>query len=193
MSAGNSYFKEKNIEKLIKFSSERFEKVLITSPSKPAEHNFLSRGYPKKKAKRKATLNANLLINRAKRIIKDNVSEKDKEKIKIISWTPKLENNKFYKEEYSKLKTLYATNKKFRRAVNKKTKKVFSKKEKYNLKIAINYLIEELSFVLASPKMYGIKNITYIYHQKWPIYKKLIKGKYSNNKRTNLKFLLKKF
>ncbi len=45
MSAGNSYFTKERIEKLIKFANKNFEKIVIISPNKPAEHNFRALGY----------------------------------------------------------------------------------------------------------------------------------------------------
>ena len=35
MSAGNSYFSEERIEKLLKFADKNFEKIIVLSPDKP--------------------------------------------------------------------------------------------------------------------------------------------------------------
>jgi len=67
MSAGNSYFSESNIGKLLHFADAHFQKIMIVSPEKPAEHNFRAAGYPENQVRKKATHDANLLKNRAER------------------------------------------------------------------------------------------------------------------------------
>ena len=99
MSAGNSYFDKKTIGKLLKFADKNFPKIIILSPDKPAEHTFKALGYQDNKAKRKAKLNANLLINRAKRELQ---KIKNKDKFSFINW----ENDVLGNSEYDVLSTL---------------------------------------------------------------------------------------
>lgn len=100
MSAGNSYFTEERIDKLLNFADNNFDKVIIFSPDKPAEHNFRALGYEEKKVKKKAKLNANLLMNRAKRVLD---KKENKNKFILESWE-NIEKNEDYKKELSKIK-----------------------------------------------------------------------------------------
>jgi len=192
MSAGNSYFNEENIGKLLNFADKNFEKILLLSPTKPAEHTFRALGYKENKLKRKAKLNANLLMNRAKRKLK---KIKNKKKFLLVDWEKNIENNSEYKKKYKEIANLYLKNKKFRIDARKTTEKVIGKlikiKDKEKLiDEAILYLIEELSFILASLKIYNAKKIVYLYHTDWEIYKNLISGKYDGIKKENLGFKL---
>ena len=78
MSAGNSYFSEERIGKLLNFADKNFQRIVILSPDKPAEHTFKAFGYLENKARRKAKLKSNLLINRAKREL-EKLRERERE------------------------------------------------------------------------------------------------------------------
>lgn len=193
MSAGNSYFNEKTIGKLLKFADEKFQRIIILSPDKPAEHTFRALDYPNNKARRKAKLNANLLINRARRELK---KLKNHNKFSFVDWEKDIIDNSEYKKKYKDVTKLYKKNPKFRTDARNTTKKVIGNRfnEIKNMKKATDeavlYLIEELSFVLASPLIYDVEKISYLYHQHWEIYEDLINGKYDGKKRKNFSFIL---
>ncbi len=101
-----------------------------------------------------------------------------------------------YKEYLSKLNevdNLYKKNVKFRKAVRETTLEVVSDKMKEDMDDSIDeaclYLIEELSFVLASPKIYGSKSAKYLYHKNWKIFEDLIEGKF-DKKRNNFELIV---
>jgi tRNA-dependent cyclodipeptide synthase len=196
MSAGNSYFKQEIVLELLKFASTHFHDIVIMAPNEPAEHTFLSLGYDKKSAKKKARLNANLLQNRAKRAVDILIKEKSKTSFHVIEWTDEIIPNKYYQEMLIKIKKLYKENEQFREDARETTRKVIESKLKEGLNTekaineAVNYLLKELSFILASPTIYNASHVTYMYHHNWPIYQKLIAGEYDNKPRTNLSFLL---
>ncbi len=193
MSAGNSYFDEKTINKLLKFADKRFSRVIILSPDKPAEHTFKSLGYPDNKARRKAKLNANLLINRAKRELQ---KIRGKNKFSFVDWESDVIGKPEYKRRYKEVMLLYKNNLSFREDARETTKKVIA--DKFNEVIemekaideAVFYLLDELSFVLSCLSIYGVEKIIYLYHQHWEIYENFIKGKYDDKKRDNFTFLL---
>lgn len=89
MSAGNSYFDEKTIRKLLLYADKNFEKIIVISPDKPAEHTFRALGYPENKVRRKSKLNANLLLNRVKRIL-DNFDNNSK--FIVVNWKSDIRN-----------------------------------------------------------------------------------------------------
>tara|TARA_Y100000310_G_C20447724_1_gene699222 strand:+ start:76 stop:696 length:621 start_codon:yes stop_codon:yes gene_type:complete len=191
MSAGNSYFDEKTVKKLLEYASKNFERIVVISPDKPAEHNFRALGYPENKVRRKAKLNANLLINRIKRILN---SRGDKSKFKIVDWESEIMNNKHYISELNQMKKLYINNLNFRKTVKETTLEFLNNKinnyPRKSLDEASLYLIEELSFVLASPKIYGSNNVKYLYHKNWKIFEDFIKGKFDGKKRRNFSLVI---
>ena len=193
MSAGNSYFNEQTIGKILAFAGKKFQKIIILSPDKPAEHTFKALGYPENKARRKAKLNANLLINRAKRKLE---KIKNKDKFYFVNWEKGVINNLEYKTRYEEILFLYKNNPNFREDARETTKKVLDKNfhgdvniEKY-IDEAVLYLIEEFSFILSCQIIYKVKKVTYLYHTNWEIYQNFIKGKYDGKKRENFSFIL---
>lgn len=193
MSAGNPYFTEKRIAEILHFASEHYAKVIIMAPDEPAEHNFKAAGYPDNQAKRKARLNANLLQNRAKRVVA-SLSPELKNRIIVVEWVAEVIHNSIYKEKYNEILKLYHANASFKKDAREITKKVIAKKTgtdiEKSLDEAVQYLLKELAFVLASPGIYKVKKIVYLYHTTWSIYQKLIEGAYDGVPRTNLGFLL---
>ena len=193
MSAGNSYFNERRIGQLLNFAETHFQKILLLSPDQPAEHTFKALGYPEHKAKRKAKLNANLLINRAKRELQ---KIKNHDKFSFVDWEHEVFPTSVYKKRYEEILSLFINNVHFRDDVRKTTQKVISNKFHDDLEIervldeACYYLIEELSFVLACPLIYGADYVTYLYHQPWEVFENLISGKYDGKKREKLSFVL---
>lgn len=193
MSAGNSYFKEEVIKKILNFTSTHFSKTIVMAPDEPAEHTFKALGYEGNEIKRKSRLNANLLQNRAKRIIS---KFKDKEKFKVVEWIEEVIPHGHYQEKFKEIVSLYNTNERFRNDVHETTLKVLSGKMKESInpneavKEGVNYLLKELAFVLASPNIYNIQRVTYVYHHDWPIFQKLIAGFYDGLKRENFSFLI---
>ena len=198
MSAGNSYFTEAIVLELLKFASKSFQEIIIMAPDEPAEHTFLALGYDEKKAKKKARLNANLLQNRAKRAVDILIKEKIKTPFHVVEWTEEITPNKKYQEMLVRIKELYNNNIHFHKDARETTMKVIDSKLKNGMDKekatdeAVNYLLKELSFILASPEIYNASHVTYMYHHKWSIFQKLIAGEYDNKPRTNLSFLLSK-
>ena len=193
MSAGNSYFDEQTIGKLLKFADKKFQRIILISPDKPAEHTFKALGYADNKARRKANLNAKLLKNRAERELK---KLKNQDKFSFVDWENEIINHPEYKKRYKEVTTLYNNNSTFREDARETTKRVIDNKLQnvVDLKKAIDeavlYLIEELSFVLSCPLIYGVQKVNYLYHQNWEIYENLIAGKYDGKKREDFLFVL---
>ncbi|MEK6899440.1 MAG: tRNA-dependent cyclodipeptide synthase [Nanoarchaeota archaeon] len=193
MSAGNSYFDEKTIGRLLKFAEKKFKKIIILSPDEPAEHTFRALGYSNSKARRKASLNSNLLINRAKRELQ---KIENKDKFYFVYWKRDIVRNPEYEKKYKETMLLYKNNASFRKDARENTKKVISDKFNDVIEVdravdeAVCYLLEELAFILSCNSIYGVNNVSYLYHQNWEIYENLINGKYDGKKRENFNFVL---
>jgi tRNA-dependent cyclodipeptide synthase len=185
MSSGNSYFNNERIKKLLKYAEHNFDKIIILSPDKPAEHNFRALGYEETKLKRKARQNSNRLLHKAKRILEKS---KNKNKFKIENWE-NIEKEIEYQIKLKEIKKLYLKNKEFKKDIQSLSKKALGNKSNTaNIDEAALYLIEEFAFVLASPKIYDSENSSYLYHKKLEVSEKLLSGKYDNIKRKNIFF-----
>lgn len=196
MSVGNSYFKPKRIEGLLNFIYDKFSKIVILAPFEPAEYTYRAIGYPENIARKKAKLNSNRLKNHTQRILKKHKKKFTKCDIRIIDWDIDILPNKFFKESYKSVKKLYHSNKKFKEDVRETTERVLDDKikEGINLKKAVDigvyYLLEEISFIISSPKIFSVKKSAYVYHHKWPIFEELVDGKYDKKIRDDVGFLL---
>ena len=193
MSAGNSYFTEEVIEKLLAFANENLSKIVITAPNEPAEHTYRALGYKGNEIERKARLNANLLKNRAKIIIEKMRERKVDVEVNIID---DINSVKGYKENYKYILKLYRTNPLFKADAKEVTQEFLRNKLKEGIKLekatsqGVFYLLKELAFVMASPSIFDSKKIVYIYHKEWNIYDKLVSGFYDGLPKENLGFLL---
>jgi len=194
MSAGNSYFSESNIENLLRKASKKFPKCIVMAPDRPASHTYKSLGYPDSKARRKARLNANLLQNRARRIVEKLKNEGIKCEFDIVEWIEEVIPNQRYQTKYQEILGLFNSNEKFKKDALKTTANVLKTKfenvPEGAVNEAVHYLLKELAFVCSSLKIYNANTITYIYHKDWEIYKKFIEGKYDGVVRPKLKFML---
>ena len=94
MSVGNPYFNRENINRTIKFCTQKFERVLVLSPAKPTEYTFLALGYSRDKAKRKARLHSNRLKNHAQRSINELCASDGK--VEIIKWNDEIVKNSVF-------------------------------------------------------------------------------------------------
>lgn len=194
MSAGNSYFKEEVIERILRKASKKFPKLIVMAPDKPAQHTYKAMGYPENKARRKAILNANLLQNRARRVVEKLKKEGIKTEFEIVEWIDEIVPDKRYQKKYKEILGVFNSNKEFKRDALKTTENVLKTKSKAfsrnALNEAVHYLLKEIAFVASSPKIYNAKSITYIYHKDWKIYRKFISGGYDGLPRPKLKFMI---
>ena len=190
LSPGNSYFKKEKIDELLRFCNNFFLETKVMIPDLPSEHTYKAIGYNPKEAQRKARLNGNTLQNHSKK----SIAKIPGNNVQLLEWKDDIEKNKDYKKEYKRLMNLYKTNKKFRNEIRRSTKIVIEKKLKSTVEIesaidkGIYYLLKELAFLSASPKMFGVKKVAYAYHDRWQIFEDFIKGKFDSQKRKDLGF-----
>jgi tRNA-dependent cyclodipeptide synthase len=195
MSAGNSYFKENVIKRILNFTGANFNNVLVMAPDEPAEHTFRALGYTGNDIKKKARINAKLLQNRARRIV-TSYNQTFRSKFHVVEWIDEIMSNNVYRESLKEITKLFNSNLEFRKDALSTTKKVLDGKTSERTMMpnaseeGVNYLLKELAFVVASPVMFKSKKVTYVYHHEWPIFQKLITGEYDGIRRENCGFLL---
>ena len=197
LSLGNSYFKNEKIQELVRFGVDNFSQVQLMILDCPAVHTYSALGYSLKVAEKKARLNGNTLRNHAKRAIASICDISVFPKVGIINWQEEIIQNEDYRREYQTLCSLYDINLDFRFAVRQTTQSVleFKLKSNQNIDVAIdegvNYLLKELAFLCASPDIFGVEKIAYMYHERWGVFENLVNGVY-DCERGRLGFLVVK-
>lgn len=188
MSPGNSYFNKENITYLLKELLKEDPSVLIMIADIPAISTYIALGYPKNRARTdKAIRNSNNIKNRIRTVLTENQIASDK--VRIIDWGEEVEKEAEYKDTYKEVRNLYDTNTGFREACNRTTQSVleYSGRHIYDMEksvsIAVHYLLSEIAFLECAPNFLGKKHITYVYHDKWPLYENYISGLYDKKDR----------
>lgn len=195
MSPGNSYFKDEEVQYLLKKVVEQFGRVGILVADVPAISTYIALGYPENRARRdKAIPKGNALKNRVLKAMSKLGYPSDV--VKIFNWEKEIENNTIYKQNYNKLLSLYNENDKFKNSINSTTRGVIEG-SKYQIQdiekaisIAVHYLISELSFMDFLPRYIGVEKVVYVYHKNWKVYEDYIAGKFDNIPKKHMEFLL---
>jgi len=190
MSIGNSYFKAEAINNLVEFAESNFKKTYFFMPYEPTVHTFKAIGYNQTKAERKARLGSNALANHTIKAIdsRDNLI--------IVDWFNDVNSQEVYKKSLKHIYSLYSNSSDFKKDADETTKRVLEGKIKEWINIDdwveiwVNYLLEELAFLLVSPRLFDALEIVYIYHRRFEIFEKLINWKYDGNKKKNIWFLI---
>ncbi len=191
MSPGNSYFKKDRVDDLLRYCSTIFGSVRIMIADKPAEHTYKARGYGSTEAERKARLNGNTLQNHSQRSIDGIFGD-----IKLVEWKEQIDPNEFYQMELNRIETMYRENDSFREKIRETTRAVLEGMLKPGVEIedaigeGVYYLLKELAFLSASPKIFGTDRVAYIYHDRWEVYEHFVEGKFDGQKRSDLGFVL---
>lgn len=195
MSPGNSYFKDEEINYLLKTAVERYGRVAIMIADIPAISTYIALGYPENRARRdKALPQGNLLKNRTERVITQLGYSHDQ--VRILDWEEEIEKNDDYQKSYQKIKNLYDTNKKFRNDADETTKGVIEGSKRNipdidtAVKIAVHYLLSEFAFLDWAPKFLGVEKVAYVYHKNWFVYENYIAGKYDAEMKPYVDFIL---
>lgn len=192
MSPGNSYFKKVVIGNLLKYCAGRFSQVRIMIADKPAEHTYKAIGYTLQEAERKARLNGNTFQNHSLRSI-DGILDSD---ITLVEWKKEIDTHEAYQIELEKVEKLYRDNREFRKEARDTTKAVLEGKLKPDMEMenaideGVNYLLKELAFLSASPKIFSVERVAYVYHESWRIYESFVDGRFDGQKRRDLGFVI---
>lgn len=195
MSPGNSYFKDEKIKFLLKETVEKYKKVSILIPDVPAISTYIAYGYAENVARRdKAIPQGNLLRNKVQRAMTQ--LGYNEQQVIVIDWKDQVEPNNNYQSELTKIKELYNDNDQFQADVDKATEDVLlsSGRDFEDIskatKIAVHYLLSEIAFLEWAPDFLKTKEISYIYHNNWPVYENYITGKYDNKSKPHMHFMI---
>jgi len=192
ISLGNSYFTYETITNLLLFCTENFQETSVLINDIPAIHNYLALAYDKKKAMKKARLNGNPVRNLLKRVL----SDLNCDSVRILDWEKDIFSTPSFESAYSSLLSLYFKKELFFNSVRQTTLQVLLPKtnnglvSQQALDEAVHYLLKELAFLQASPTILSSQTTSYVYHDSWPIYEKLIVGFFDGEIRSKLRFVL---
>lgn len=195
MSPGNSYFKDEEVAYLLKTTVERYGNVAIMIADVPAISTYIAYGYPENRARRdKAIPQGNLLKNRVVRAMTQLGYTEDQ--VRIIDWENEVEQNPAYINHYKKVRKLYEENISFQQEADNATRQVLegSKREfidiQKSIKIAVHYLLSEIAFLEWGREFFNTDKVTYVYHKNWKVYEDYIAGKFDEDLKEHMDFLL---
>ncbi len=186
MSPNNSYFKPHIIRDLIEFALQEFSQIYIFVPDVPATHTFKALGYTLPESQKKARLYGNNFKNHAARALETLDLEGYKTThASIIDWNSDIEQNEQYQKQLQYVRKLYETNQEFRDDTRSETARVIEG-YKHRPQVATQealdegaqYILKELAFFLAAESILKTKQITLLYHNRWPVFEKFFSGHY---------------
>lgn len=129
MSPGNSYFKDKEVDYLLRAIITKYGQTGILVADVPAISTYIALGYSETRARRdKAIPKGNALKNRVRRIA-DQIGYKPHQ-VRIFEWADEIAGNSDYQMQYSKITDLYDNNTVFRQAVHSTTQNLLENSEK---------------------------------------------------------------
>lgn len=181
ISLWNPFFTELKIKEIIDYWLLVFDEVNIIIPSELAKYNYLALWYSENKSITKSRLSWNRINNMIDRILSFN----NYSNINIINWNDSISHNANYLDALKTINDLFENNLGFKNECLDVTYWVLKTKNSNNLdseeliKIWVKYLLSELACLISLPNILDSK-ITYMYHLSFPIYEKLISGKYDN-------------
>ena len=202
MSPWNPYFKEAEIDHLLKeIVGKNSGPAVIMIADIPAIKTHEGRGYSYKESRTEATRQGNSIKNKVREsMVRLQFSDAQ---VKIIEWnnieTAPLEEkdrqaDAIYQKEYDKVRNLYDQNPAFRASVRATTQKVLEGGRKQpddmekGVDTAVHYLLSEFAFLEFS----ALTNdrVSYVYHDKWPVYEDYIAGRFDGIRKSHLDFTL---
>jgi tRNA-dependent cyclodipeptide synthase len=178
VSINNSYFNEKNLERLLVWASRFGIRPKVFIPDGPMIDTFIALGYSEKVAAQKARIKANALENKCHMIM----GRHDLDNIRVVRWS-ELAANKVYLEGLKKMENLYAHNEVFKKDVHEATEKVLKSNgvihpEQEKIEIGTGFLIKELAFMIHACFIFHEEKYCSVYHRKTQILFDLIEGNY---------------
>lgn len=180
ISINNSYFKPENIKKLISWSSNFAKSIYIMIPDEPSVYTMMACGRSQEESIKISRLKSNNIENKCLRIISDLKVEN----ITIIRWK-NVKDNIFYLNAKKQIKNLYYLDVDFKNAIIQTTKNVIlanvgSVVSESSIDLGVNFLFEELAFILYSTVILKEEKTIYVYHKTMQLMKDIIENKYNN-------------
>jgi tRNA-dependent cyclodipeptide synthase len=192
ISLANSYFTQNGcLASITKYFKNKASNFFPFTPSKPSIHTYNVKGY--KCASKKVARD----FKHLKRLIDKAIEEASGGicKFNSLSWESDIDEHPEYNKSLIAIRELYASNAEFRKDVRETSCLVIDKiVQPSQLESAIDegkeFLLKELAFLVVSPQILGVESVAYVYHLEWPIFNKLINGKYQTEPVKNVGYLI---
>ncbi len=209
MCLNNGYYNRENIYRMIKFALNFSDRVQIFTTDGPAKHNYRALGKEQSKIPATTRLARNRLHNQClDGLQRVNVElPQDKQRtVTFLEWDD-IYKDEAYIESYKALKKLYESNPTFHSDINETSERVLmnrigiEREVEAVLSIGIEYVIEELAFILAYRTLststkpvpdHGSNGFSYFYYEHWPVFEKLVNGTYENKPGEGIGFIIAK-
>ena len=188
----NSYFSKSNILRMAQSARDKYQRVFFMLPDKPAMHTLAGYGYSASEAQQTTQRKFRTLSNRCRSCI-DQLELAD---AGILIWE-QFESDGFYTKMLSDLEDLYFSDSSFSTDVRATTRSVYEgsghqKKKELSLEEQVDaglaFLLEELAFILSSPKVLNVEDTEYVYHKEMPILIELLAENYQFEPPKNVSF-----
>lgn len=178
ISINNSYFKESNLEKIIKWSKEYGKNTYIMIPDEPAVHTMIALGASSNDAERKARLKSNSLENKC-RVLIECLGVEGTTIIRWGSLAPSL----LYLESLCEIKYAYDHDPLFQERLRSATKEVLvangcADTRSSVLDDGVVFLLKELAFIARADVILSEPKVLYVYHKTMAVLKEIIQGRY---------------
>lgn len=183
-SIDNSYFTEENLKNIMIWVTLNTGPVYIMIPDEPAIYTMMGKGYSRVKATAKVRLKANALENKCRRVAANFDIPIEIVRLSLVPNADILSGEPWslYPTWISGMREYYKADKNFRLKLRTATKEVLSTGGKYRpstkqINVGVNFLIQELAFILGSKDILGECNVAYIYHKTIPALKYILNNK----------------
>eukprot|EP00039_Didymoeca_costata_P006569 m.91418 g.91418 ORF g.91418 m.91418 type:complete len:180 (+) comp13302_c0_seq1:268-807(+) len=156
-----------------------------------AQHTFRAVGYDEKSITTKARLGGNKYRNHSRDIVESTNG------MEFVDWKT-IESHDAYVRAHAEIYDLFKQNSAFQAEVKQVTGSILEQRIKPNVDLeeavleGTNYLLKEFAFLSASPEIYSVPQINFVYHREWPIYERFIEGAYNGVARKDLGFFIVK-
>jgi tRNA-dependent cyclodipeptide synthase len=209
MCLNNGYYNRENIYRMLKFALNFSKRVQIFTTDGPAKHNYAALG----KAKEKIPAVTRLARNRLRNQCIDSLARINAELlpseqriVTFMDWEA-IYKDTAYIDSYKRLKNLYATNAEFHKDIDDTSERVLlhrigiEKEVRSALSIGIEYVLEELAFILAYKSLgasskpiqdHGVQGFSYFYYEPWSVFEKLVNGSYDSEVKEGIGFAIVK-
>lgn len=180
----NSYFSERTIARLLRWSSQEFHAFHAFVPDEPAAYTLEAIGYSPARARRKARRQSNWLKNKIGRALEelDRVGASCEN---VILDSRRLGTNPMYMQGLAAAHRAYESDPEFRAGCHASAEWVIGRSgsdaaiDDVAVRTAARYLLAEVPLFVGTPAIVGTSSSVFCYHQTIPFLKDLFERRFS--------------
>lgn len=180
VSPGNSYFQVARLTDLLGWLASEFKRVDVIVPDSALHHTYLALGYDSRRAARKVRDETNVLYNRVSRAWKTHGGPRESDGLNRMS---DLVSNDVYRERLAEVKWALHDDRVLREGCREMSEEVLVAQgydgplETGRVEQAMQYLLSELPFFLASADIFGAPSSLNFYHRRLALAELIFSGK----------------